>query len=542
MPVQSSRKLAVRWRCAVVASLLVVAGTAAGAPSFHGDQNLPSLGLRLRPLAGAAAEPLPQVKTFTYTFTRDGREEQRDLHDPHELWYASQHAAQWRDAQGNLLVIGQATRQPPRIDGALPHVPHDAFEAAMAAPDARLDPDNPEQLSRWVAAFGGFVPGAPETLRTGRNLVEARFYPAGRRDTLAFLFRVRPRSPAARATSSPWFCALLRIGDNTAPEKARQAFEAQFLPAVTVLSSTPQSGERELRSRTLTPRGPVAASSPAREAARKSIANLKDWWLAETPEYVILSDIRSSTGRALVRELQETLPVLRAAYAQLVPPDRGADALGIVRIFEDPEAYRSYVGSEHAWSSGLWHPLRRELVIQAREGGRDETIEIIHHESFHQYLQQATPKFDHAVWFNEGHACFVESAQIGGGRRVTFPENHRVGELIDRLPEVTARIHAVLRADSATFYAGSDRERSLNYTTAWGLVYFLRKGAPARRLRTYAQIPDAYLNQLAGGKDAAAATTASFAGINMEVFQKDFAGFWRQHRGAARRYDPLRGR
>jgi hypothetical protein len=526
-----------------VVSLLAVSGDAVGAPSFHGDQSLPSLGLRLRPLAGAAAEPLPQVKIFTYTFARDGQEEQRDLYDPHELWYASQHAAQWRDAQGNLLVIGQATRQPPRIDGVLPHVPHDAFEAAMAAPDARLDPDNPEQLSRWVAAFGGFVPGAPETLRIGRNLVEARFYPAGRRDTLAFLFRVRPRSPAARATSSPWFCALLRIGDNTAPEKARQAFEAQFLPAVTVLSSAPQAGERERRSRTLTPRGQaVAASSPAREAARKSIANLKDWWLAETPEYVILSDIRSSTGRALIRELQETLPVLRAAYAQLVPPDRGSEALGIVRIFEDPEAYRSYVGPEHAWSSGLWHPLRRELVIQARERGRDKTIEIIHHESFHQYLQQATPKSDHAVWFNEGHACFVESAQIGGGRRVTFPENHRVGELIDRLPEVTARIPAVLRADSAAFYAGDDHERLLNYTTAWGLVYFLRKGAPARGLRTYAQIPEAYLNQLAGGKDAAAATTASFAGISMEAFQKDFADFWRQHRGAARRYDPLRGR
>ena len=483
------------------------------------------------------------MKTFTYTFTRDGREEQRDLHAPHELWYASQHAAQWRDAQGNLLVIGQATRQPPRIDGKLPHVPHEAFEAAMAAPDARLDPDNPEQLGRWVAAFGGFVPGAPETLRTGRNLVEARFYPTGQRDTLAYLFRVRPRASTARSTIAPWFCALLRIGDHTPPEKVRQAFEAHFLPAVTVLTSAPQAGERELRSRTLTPRGQaVAASSPAREAARKSIANLKDWWLAETPEYVILSDIRSSTGRALIRELQETLPVLRAAYAQLVPPDRGSEALGIVRIFEDPEAYRSYVGPEHAWSSGLWHPLRRELVIQARERGRDEMIEIIHHESFHQYLQQATPKSDHAVWFNEGHACFVESAQIGGGRRVTFPENHRVGELIDRLPEVTARIPAVLRADSAAFYAGDDHERLLNYTTAWGLVYFLRKGAPARGLRTYAQIPEAYLNQLAGGKDAAAATTASFAGISMEAFQKDFADFWRQHRGAARRYDPLRGR
>ncbi len=543
MPVQTPPNLIARWRCTVMAALLVAAGAALAAPAFRGDQNLPGLGLRLRPLAGGTAEPLPQPKAYTYTFRRNGHEEQRVLHDPHELWYATQHGAQWRDAHGNMLVIGHVKRRPPRIESELPHVPHEVFESAMEAGEARLDPDNNEHLARWVAAFGGFSPSTPENLRTGNNLVQARFYPTGRRDTLAYLFRVRPRSLAAQAASVPWFCAIVRIGDNTPPAKVRQAFETQFLPTVAALPSASQSGERELRSRTLPTRGAGAPrSSPAREAARKSIANLKDWWVAETPEYVILSDIRSSTGRALIRELQETLPVLRAAYAQLVPPDRDAEEFGVVRIFEDPEAYRSYVGPAHAWSSGIWDPQRRELVIQAQERARDVTMEIIRHEGFHQYLHQAMPGVEHAVWFNEGHACFVESARIGGGRRVTFPENQRVDELLKHLPEVAARIPAILRADTAAFYAGDDRVRSLNYTTAWGLVYFLRKGAPSRRMRDYEQIPDAYLKHLADGKDAAAATAAAFAGIDMERFQQDFAEFWRRHRGAARQYDPLRGR
>ena len=58
--------------------------------------------------------------------------------------------------------------------------------------------------------------------------------------------------------------------------------------------------------------------------------------------------------------------MLRAAYAQLVPPDRDAEEPGVVRIFEIPRPTAATSGPAHAWSSGT-DPQRRELVIQAQE-------------------------------------------------------------------------------------------------------------------------------------------------------------------------------
>ena len=186
-----------------MAALLVAAGAALAAPAFRGAQNLPGLGLRLRPLAGGTAEPLPQPKAYTYTFRRNGHEEQRVLHDPHELWYATQHGAQWRDAHGNMLVIGHVKRLLPRIESELPHIPHEAFEAAMETGEARLDPDNNEHLACWVAAFGASSPSSPRTCGQATIPLQARYYPTGRRDTLAYLFRVRPRRSRRRPLPSP---------------------------------------------------------------------------------------------------------------------------------------------------------------------------------------------------------------------------------------------------------------------------------------------------------------------------------------------------
>jgi hypothetical protein len=73
-------------------------GTARAAPSFRVDKNYPESALRFRTLGNSVPEPLAQPKTHTYTFTRGEEQTKRDLFDPSELWYASQHAGQWRDA------------------------------------------------------------------------------------------------------------------------------------------------------------------------------------------------------------------------------------------------------------------------------------------------------------------------------------------------------------------------------------------------------------------------------------------------------------
>lgn len=266
---------------------------------------------------------------------------------------------------------------------------------------------------------------------------------------------------------------------------------------------------------------------------------MKDWWFAETPEYIFLSDIRSATGKALVKELQATMPLLRGAFSKLIPPFETATDVSVVRIYEEREAYKQYVGKGFEWSAGLWSPMRRELVILSQGKDREQTLNIIKHEGFHQYLFYACSMIENASWFNEGHACFFESAEVDSKGRVEVPENNRADYLLRNLDAAARQIPKVLHVGHDAFYKGSDEQRNLNYTTVWSLVYFLRKGAPAENKTAYASIIDTYLKTLASAKDADAATTAAFEGVNMSRLQEDFIDFWKRGRSSAKRYDPF---
>ncbi len=538
------------WSLCLAAGLVGWALSAPAAPSFRSDKNYPNLGLRIRVLGNSAPEPLAQYKTYTYTFTRGEETSKRDLFDPRELWYATQHAGQWRDEAGNVLILGKPTHLLPEVPvTAGEHVVREDFDKAMAEPAAAFDPASAEALTAWVRAFSGCTPKAPEPLRLQAfNLTAAVFFPVEESSTLVYAFRVKIRKPNGQTAPSDWFCAAIKIADGTLKSKVRRDFEAQFLANVAAVPQTGAAAAAGVQPKALnaTPSAPggkepaaVIPDHPSRTAARKSIANMKDWWYAETPEYIFLSDIRSNTGKALVKELQATMPVLRGAFVKLIPPFETASDVSVVRICENEEAYKQYVGKSMEWSVGVWNPGRRELVILSQGKDKEKTLDIIRHEGFHQYLYYACAMIENATWFNEGHACFCETAEVDSKGRVEISENRRVGHLLEDLEAAARNIPKVIRLSHPAFYSGSEEQRSLNYTTSWALVYFLRKGAPAENKTAYAAVLDTYLKTLAATKDAEAATTAAFEGVNMTRLQADFTDFWKKGRNAARRYDPL---
>jgi len=195
---------------------------------------------------------------------------------------------------------------------------------------------------------------------------------------LVYAFRAKIRKSNGQTAPSDWFCAVIKIGDNTLKSKVRKDFEMQFLANVAAIPQTGAASSAGIQSKPLSAlpaNGKALAveipDHPSRIAARKSIANMKDWWYAETPEYIFLSDIRSATGKALVKELQNTMPALRGAFAQLIPPFDPATDVSVVRIYEEREAYKQYVGKESEWSVGLWTPMSRELVILSQGKNRE---------------------------------------------------------------------------------------------------------------------------------------------------------------------------
>lgn len=508
----------------------VVAIPVLSAPSFRADKNYPEIGLRMRVLGGSVPEPLPTHKTYTYTFTRDGESYKQDRFDAYELWYATQNVGQWRDNAGNVMIIGRASRLLPRIEMDTKHVPRDAFETAMADPATEFDPENNASLTAWVTDFSGCTPLQPENLRTGFNLTHALFFPVEEAFTLVYAFRAKTRLPNGKTMPSDWFCVVVKIDDGTPKSKTRKDFETQFLANVAALprSSLPAAATKTA----IKPSVPSAANipeHPSRTAARKSIANMKGWWYAETPEYIFLSDIRSAGGKALVRDLQKNMPVLRSAFMSLIPPFTDNTDVSVVRIYQESEAYKQYVGQDNEWSVGFWIPTRRELVILAQDKEREQTMRVITHESFHQYLFYACNMIPNAVWYNEGHACFFEAAQVGSRGRITISENSRANHLGRNLDAAAALIPKLLKYEYNDFYKSSKEQRTLNYTTAWALIYFLRRGVPEEKLDAYAGILDAYLNSLAATKNAATATETAFENIDMTKFQKAFTDFWRRN-------------
>lgn len=292
----------------------------------------------------------------------------------------------------------------------------------------------------------------------------------------------------------------------------------------------------------------VSGLATSRQQAEESIRNLKGWWVAHTDHYVFLSNL-DSRHRTMVRELQEDLEVLRQSFETLLAPTQPIDAACVVRIFATPEEYDAYVPREQRWTSGLWIASTGELVIRPppderdRQGHRESILRIAYHEAFHQYLHYALGRLRTAAWFNEGHAALFEAAQVRRRRTPSIKQDKQKVDILEKLARAEQlHVAPLLRMSYQQFYASDERTRVINYATAWGLVYYLRKAAPVDLARRYDGIADAYIRSLVQQGNGQVATRQAFHGVDMERFEKDFSEFWESHRrrDSARRHRVFR--
>jgi len=519
---------------------------ASAAPSFQADRSLPNLGLRIRILGNSAPEPLPQPQVHSYTVTRNGEKTDYDMVGVPEMWYASQHAGQWRDAAGNVMIIAQPTLQLPAvpettfsINGA--HVTRDAYEKMVRETGVPVDAASEEALTAWVAAFTGIKPSGVEKLKVPFNLTSAVFFPAADTRTLVWGFRVKARGSSGQTRPSGWYVVALQVNDGSPLPKVRQDFEAFVIANVAFVAppagGAAASGPRSLSNRSGAPSGNAAMAG--RDEVIKSIENMDGWWYEEEANYIFLSNIRGAAGKSLIRDLKNTLPALRGAFAKVVEPFSDKTEVNVVRVFDSREAYANHVGNELGWSSGCWMPSRRELCILSQgtdnKAEKERTAVIIRHEAFHQYLFYASDGIQDAVWFNEGHACFFEAAEINAQRRVEVKEPNKKQWLMGNLDAAAQNIPFVLSASHAQFYAGDDGRRNVNYATAWGLVYFLHCGTSSGKAAAYANILTTYRKALKETRNPEAATQEAFKNVDMKAFQTAFLDFWRKG-GTSKRF------
>lgn len=493
---------------ALAALSLCTAGAAAprlkGSPEAAGGT-----GLKIRTFAGSKAQPALTPKAQHWRFSR-GEEKWTETHyDAREIWMARERVGEWKDKRGNVLTLAAPSAFCPEFEKG--HAKREDIEKKMAGDDgAFADPDD-KALARWAGAFADktVMPDAVMPLTvTGFDAV--RWVDMDEASSLGVFFRPK---------AGKWYYAAFSFADPLRPKEA-DTFVKTFLKGVV----------------------------QGKAAARKDGISVSGQWkkFPEKDGYLYQTDLSLTQAQAFIKMAGRMMAAMREAYMRYVPPVK---KLGVssVRIFASREGYNAYMqgatGESGERSIGLWSPSHEELLILDQgNSARAETLKIMRHEAFHQYLFYATGRGNHAMWFNEGHACLFENVQYDAKKnRVRTwddPTDRRAMRVSADPGKIAGLMEKILACDYKAFYAGTLEEVNDRYTAAWALVYFLQKGAPSMpAFSAYAGVLPAYMSAMAAGKSAEEATREAFASVAQRDLAQDFLAFWSKRTGA-RKYEP----
>ena len=271
-----------------------------------------------------------------------------------------------------------------------------------------------------------------------------------------------------------------------------------------------------------------------------NISSMK-WWESENDMYHFMTDLNKAKGEKFIKDTMRLMGAMRAAYEKYVPPQKTVGKC-TVRVFSARSDYRDYLadtGTGMEWSIGLWSPSREELLVVAED--RDQALNIMRHEAFHQYLFYATGNGHHATWFNEGHACFFENVKYNPAKNevTVVDEGSRARMVSSQLEQVAEAIPQVIRKSYEEFYGGSKDEVGINYAASWAVVYFLEKGSYAsEEFAPYRGICDKYLELTKDGVDPGEATKRAWELVKGRNVAADFVKFWTKWRKRASKVRP----
>lgn len=279
-----------------------------------------------------------------------------------------------------------------------------------------------------------------------------------------------------------------------APSPYEKTFERQFdRMAKSLALADDDAGERagELLDR-LYASGKFAAVEQ-RKKARAAMA--RGWKAFDTENYLI---VHHSKNDALIKRIGRDIEAMRLLYMELFPPTGALDQLSIVRVCRTQEEYFQYGGPRG--SGGYWHPGNEELVFydysytmktldsdeKKAMGGRklsdDDSLLVLYHEAFHQYIYYAVGEFAPHDWFNEGYGDYFSGTEIskGTGRVLGVePSPWRIHLAKDmcEFGEGFVPLKQILEAERAVFY--NPARIGFFYAGAWSFVYFLRTAPEA---------------------------------------------------------------
>ena len=553
-------------KAALVFGLLFLAAAAPAAPraplpQFAGETTLEALRFSMPAMRGAQQAPAKPTRVYTYTRTFGNETWEEKRSSALDLWREAQTAGTWVDRAGNALTLARARYSFPTFAQGV--VTEDAYETVLQADfDAAVsDPAwalgrtaTPAALAAWGARFAGVaVSGEPTRLPiNGARLAALWEVPLADPAARLYLFRFDPNHAGQAGAADAWLAALFRFAEPPPPDgSADRLLRSAFLPSLRALGRFAGSGAADPKARPRpSERGRPPAQIPQggrRTRALATIEMLDAWWHMDSPHFVILSDVPG--GDAAADCLLSVLESLRPRYAAVVPRfPEAAEETSVVRFFRSDEEFARYFEGTHlalavGETAGWFDPMRGELVIRPAKkefsGTPDATVR---HEGFHQWLHQAWPQTRIPTWFNEGTAEFFECYEPrGNGAAFDWKENAAAAAWLQRLArdkdaDWPRLLRAVLLSDQATFYNPPHfgGKAADSYGFAWGLMYFLHRGAPQLRNQPWKDVLPTFYRTLLDTHDGTRATLAAFRlgadGTDtalLERFAADLQDFWR---------------
>lgn len=488
------------------------------APTWRAD-----LGISLPCLEGAEAVPLHMPQAQAYLVSNDDGSWLEDRYDSLDLWTGYVVRGRWRDAFGNGLIVALLDSVPTdNVPGA--ERTRRSFHQALARQE--FDPHDVAQRDTAVAyAAPEDVERAVKPRRSQRkNLAELVCYPP-RENERMLVYAFRPRCAEAK-TPTPWYLAVLVVDEGESMAEVQARFDEEFLDKISMPSANVR---RRLPKAAALPKLDASEAEWIRHDVRANVANYDAWHACDSEDVCVLDNLDSVVRNSLVGSITNNLPRLRRAYAESVPsPLIGTNAIAVVRVFRSREEYLAYVGVEQKWTSALWAPQRRELVLYHPEAGNEKLLRTVWHEAFHQYVAYAGAMAESSPWFNEGHAQLFENSHLGRKGEVVFEREGEAATYVHaNAAAIAAQLPAIFTMDYREFYSGTQEEIAIKYHIAWSIAYFLEVGAPKLRFQPYADFRARYMKALVSTRSMTEATGAVLGDEKKrDAFIADWQTFW----------------
>ena len=243
---------------------------------------------------------------------------------------------------------------------------------------------------------------------------------------------------------------------------------------------------------------------------------VKGWAVLVSPrkQYVVVYNTKGKRNDVLAKVIAERVEAIREQlYETQFPPTRKIEDVSVIRICGDQGEYLAY-GAPPS-SAGFWNAHDEELVFYDASPATkvdDDTIAVLYHEAFHQYIHYSVGGVDPQPWFNEGHGDYYSGARYANGKFTIHPFSWRIGVIKgalragpskkdakgdwDRKKEGYTPLQDFTSFTQGDYYAYP----SVSYAQGWSLIYFLREIVPKKAdwNAKWGRILDVYFKTLQG--------------------------------------------